>query len=269
MKLFMILLFLTSLSAFSSNNTLIEVTSINSPVKGAVAKFQIKVPSGFEIDSARYRIKNSTHIIDKSNKHEPLILLKQGLDYIAQIEVNKLPPGQYQFFLKVKDKKTKYEHDCKNKKYKTLKNYTNFVIDESMEVAIPNEKENNKTLEGIDQDNDGIRDDIQRWINELSETYEVKQALKQAARGLQLSIVNSDKGKEVALQSLDLFMSGKECIIAHKNFPNHRPLMDKLKQESLNTLNRTKSYLQTNHFAHGRMTTLPAGREEELGYCQF
>lgn len=266
MKLLFILFLLTSINVFSNNNTHIEVTSINSPVKGEVAKFLIKVPSGFEIDSARYRIKNSTHIIDKSNKHDPIVLTKQGLDYIAQIEVNKLPPGQYQFFLKVKDKKTKREHDCKNK---TLKDYINFVIDESMEVAIPNEKENNKTLEGIDQDDDGIRDDIQRWINGLSETYEVKQALKQAARGLQLSIVNSDKGKEVALQSLDYFEAGLLCFWGYKGFLGSNQIDDSMKKNYLNTLERTKSYLQTNHYAHGRTTSMPNSKNEYLLFCQF
>lgn len=39
------------------------------------------------------------------------------------------------------------------------------------------------TVDGVDADNDGIRDDVEIWINETAKGYNLNKALKQVARG--------------------------------------------------------------------------------------
>jgi hypothetical protein len=54
----------------------------------------------------------------------------------------------------------------------------NPVFEGITEPDFPNEEENNKTFEGVDANKDGIRDDIEIWINRISEDKEVRIATK-------------------------------------------------------------------------------------------
>lgn len=54
----------------------------------------------------------------------------------------------------------------------------NPVVDEVVEPDFPDEKENNKTLEGVDANHDGVRDDIEIWINRTAEDEYVRWAMK-------------------------------------------------------------------------------------------
>lgn len=53
------------------------------------------------------------------------------------------------------------------------------VFDGVVEPDFPNEKENNKTLEGVDINNDSVRDDIEIWINRTAEDEYVRIELKE------------------------------------------------------------------------------------------
>lgn len=54
----------------------------------------------------------------------------------------------------------------------------NPVFDGVVEPDFPDEKENNKTLEGVDSNHDGVRDDIEIWINRTAEDQYVRWAMK-------------------------------------------------------------------------------------------
>ena len=54
----------------------------------------------------------------------------------------------------------------------------NPIFDGVVEPDFPDEKENNKTLEGVDSNNDGVRDDIEIWINRTAEDEYVRLSLK-------------------------------------------------------------------------------------------
>jgi hypothetical protein len=59
---------------------------------------------------------------------------------------------------------------------------TNPMFDGEVEPPMPNPKDNDKTLLGIDTNNNGIRDDIDIWINRTGKTYNERMALRQLAR---------------------------------------------------------------------------------------
>jgi hypothetical protein len=58
----------------------------------------------------------------------------------------------------------------------------NPVFDGEAEPTMPDPKENDKTVLGIDTNNNGIRDDIDIWINRTGKTYNERMALRQLAR---------------------------------------------------------------------------------------
>lgn len=54
----------------------------------------------------------------------------------------------------------------------------NPVFDGVVEPNFPDDKENSKTLEGVDSNHDGVRDDIEIWINRTAEDQYVRLSLK-------------------------------------------------------------------------------------------
>jgi hypothetical protein len=58
----------------------------------------------------------------------------------------------------------------------------NPVFDGEVEPAMPDPSENDKTLLGIDSNKNGIRDDIDIWINRTGKTYNERMALRQLAK---------------------------------------------------------------------------------------
>jgi hypothetical protein len=105
-----------------------------------------------------------------------------------RVPVSKLPPGFYRLYVKIKDKKSQREQLFQ----KNFHDFVRFVISESMEVPMPDPKINNSTLAGVDSDNNGIRDDIQRYINENYQNKpSTKLALKQFAEAYQQKLTSS------------------------------------------------------------------------------
>ena len=54
----------------------------------------------------------------------------------------------------------------------------NPFFDGVVEPDLPDEKENDKTLEGMDSNHDGVRDDIEIWINRTADDEYVRKSLK-------------------------------------------------------------------------------------------
>ena len=198
-KLLSIMLILFSLSAIADNKNdnrrhrnykpnphcIFDVIPLNSPVKESVARFLIKTPDRFDIDEVSYQVKNSGRIFERPRAYQKINLVEGAEGKELRINVSKLPPGFYQLLVKVKDRSRK-EHHFKTK----FKDHAMFVIDNSLQVPMPDPVKNNATLLGIDSDNDGIRDDVQRWINEnlSNKPVDLKLAFKQYAVAMQASL---------------------------------------------------------------------------------
>jgi hypothetical protein len=99
-----------------------------------------------------------------------------------------------------------------------------------------------ETLEGIDSDGDGIRDDIQRYI---ALTYpgsqKTRAALRQLTFALDKSILESPD-EESALNNTELMHRATECLwYIHSD--QSIKFKNQLKAEYLNTLKRSRAYL--------------------------
>jgi hypothetical protein len=99
------------------------------------------------------------------------------------------------------------------------------------------------TLEGIDSDGDGIRDDIQRYIAlTYPDSRKTRAALRQAAIALQKIIIESSD-VESALNNTEHETRASECI-RYLRPEDGREIDNMLLAEFLNTLDRSKAYLE-------------------------
>jgi hypothetical protein len=104
-------------------------------------------------------------------------------------------------------------------------------------------EEGKATLEGIDADNDGIRDDIQRYIAlTYADSQKTRASLRQAAIALQKIILESP-GEESALRNTELETRASECI-RYIHPENGRRIDNTLMAEFLNTIERSRAYLE-------------------------
>jgi hypothetical protein len=101
------------------------------------------------------------------------------------------------------------------------------------------------TLEGIDSDQDGIRDDIQRYIAlTYPDSQKTRAALRQATIALQKIIMESPD-EERALRNTEVEARASECIwYIHPNDGSR--MDDTLMAEFLNTMDRSRAYLAYN-----------------------
>lgn len=125
-----------------------------------------------------------------------------------------------------------------------------------------------QTLEGIDSDNDGVRDDLQRWIvlnyywsqkrvASLRQYIGVNEEFLIDAGDKQLSIKHS-QDRERAIECADYVFGLSEMIKA----------TDELKSQLLNTEARSKAYIKANSQLGGTFSLriLPSQRKDQ---CKF
>jgi len=265
---FLVLLSFHAASESKSNKkeSIVEMTAINSPVKESTLKISIQAPEGFQPSSAKYLIKDAISLVDKSKKDTPLEITQSGSAFTASINVNHLSPGQYRLYLKIKDKKSGSEKEIKNTKRSVVKDYLNFVIDSSLEVKDPG-AEGKKTLLGIDSDNDGIRDDLQRFINTRTQG-EVQLAYKQYARTIQLRMMNHES-KELSNFYNHRMSNSIVCIQA---LGDEGYLLTELQSQLANTEQRVKARLNNMRHFHGEGTSEEVANtpiEQKSIFCEF
>lgn len=241
-----------------------DIVPIHSLVRGSIARFLLKTPAGFAIEEVTYKVSNAGRIFEKVADHRKINLVDTANGKELQISVSKLPPGFYQLFVKVKDQKQK-EHEYKNK----YKDHVMFVVDESVQVPMPNEKLNDKTVAGVDSDGDGIRDDIQRWINEeFADKPKAKMAMKQVAMGLQLNLL-SVANKEQSIIASNRYLNDLTCLDYTMGIDEGDAFRQKLKSKVLNTKDRHYADIKASDNFSGEGWTLPNTPEKKRALCAF
>ena len=101
------------------------------------------------------------------------------------------------------------------------------------------------TLAGIDSDNDGIRDDIQRYIAlTYPDSQKTRAALRQFTLALNKAVLESPD-EESALRNTELEARASECLW-YINSNQSIKMSDLLMAEYLNTMERSRAYLEYN-----------------------
>lgn len=267
MKRFTVLVcFLFSFSVLADNKnkapSLFEVIPLNSPVKGSNARFSLKLPSGFEVDKVKVKLVNANDLNKDQKKFEDINVVNNNE---LNVGVSELPPGFYRLYVKVWDKKNKSEHDFKTK----FHDFVRFVIDESLQVPMPDPKKNDATIGGVDSDNDGIRDDIQRFINEAyASDPKTKLAAKQAAMATQLELLNVNN-KEISILAVRKKLTSLDCLALIAGSKKGILIRKSIESQLLNTKDRLYADVKSNENFSGQGYEMPLTMEEKKASCDF
>lgn len=132
------------------------------------------------------------------------------------------------------------------------------------------------TVEGIDSDNDGLRDDVQRFIAlKYPDSELIRTMLAVYAKGLQVKIIDAND-EALSVKHMQESMMLTNCI-KHVRWKKNIKLLDwfnmedEIKAEVINTDLRIKKYKI--HNAHGENFTYfggsDTGPEEAKRHCPF
>ncbi|MDR3608500.1 MAG: hypothetical protein P4M08_14115 [Oligoflexia bacterium] len=105
-----------------------------------------------------------------------------------------------------------------------------------------------KTIQGIDADHDGVRDDVQRWIYAFAPNEPKKQmALRQMTRFYQEYSLNDEFNPDLIARGKEPLDRAVQCIYRTFNDEMHGYAEETyLKAKILNTYSRVKRYWENN-----------------------
>jgi hypothetical protein len=123
------------------------------------------------------------------------------------------------------------------------------------------------TLEGIDLDNDGVRDDLQRWASLVYiSDRESRLALLQIAKGAQ-QFIQASSPNQAAIAD-DVRSRAKDCMESFVGPYNLAELNKRMTLELLNTAERSAAYARASKSLGSRIYTLTS--EPQLrSACEF
>jgi hypothetical protein len=158
--------------------------------------------------------------------------------------------------VKVKGKDQK--GNLKKTDYKNVyHDFVKFVVSHPHTVAMPDPKKNAATLLGIDSDKDGIRDDIQLWIDSKSTSPKINLALRQYAKAITATFINKDDKNLSILATLEALRAndchGNLQLASGTSPQDIRKLHSELNAQFLNTRERIKANFQIEDNFHGQL----------------
>jgi len=144
------------------------------------------------------------------------------------------------------------------------------IVNEHTLPPEPNKEENDKTLLGIDTNNNGVRDDVERWIYETYDNPIERGIFMQSARAYQKVIVDPSKAHETVRYSDDvlscefywIYESSPKPFDKYKHFANRK----ELKKIQFNTLKRHMAYERYNAEFNGEVFGAPPTSKDK---CEF
>lgn len=248
----------------SSTNTTdtVNVLISNSPIieKNLILQLESDINfTSLTIDFHIQRSNNKKNIL--KNRLQNISLNKTAL---IQLDVSSIDPGFYNLFIKIKNNKSKLV----NLKLKQ-KEHLAFYISEKLEVQSPDKIQNNKTLLGIDKDNNGIRDDVQRLIDEQRDlSTNAKLALKQIAFNYQMAFANLNDKNLLTTASKEQ-TKGYLCLTEYLELQRARQITKLITNQILNSKERLEANQKMQSNFNGQAVEIPKNKDEILSLCSF
>ncbi|MCP4023080.1 MAG: hypothetical protein GY729_14660 [Desulfobacteraceae bacterium] len=169
--------------------------------------------------------------------------------------------GEYKGAIKLKKKK-KEKEEKKHPKTKPLK--INLTITENDGLPPDPGEAGKETLLGIDSDNDGVRDDIQRYIHyTYPDEEQVRNALSKRAVIYQEILSRSNEPETAEKLAGEVYCS-TECLFNIKKMAS-MDISAAFKAEFLNTEERTFAWIDFNKLLAGKVFFSPS--DEEIENC--
>lgn len=244
-----------------------EVIPLNTPVTDGLARFAIKEPSGFEIKEVKIKIHSARELVLKNKNYSIAKLIQNNKQKELHIDVKDYSPGFYRLYVKVKTKKDKdQEHQYRS----SYIDFARFVVEtKKPEVPMPDPVQNNATVGGIDSDNDGIRDDVQIWINNTyGDKPELRLAVKQMASAFQSRLLMVHD-KPLSIIATRKFLLSMDCLEVMVGFSGETSIRRKLKDLYLNTKDRLYADIKASGNYSGQVSSIPVDPEEKKSLCSF
>lgn len=229
----------------------LSATVLNNPVKESHLKVRIE---GVDDISAVFF----------SPKHEGIeiegdLKVEKGT-VIAEFSVSHLKPAKYEYRIRTRSKTGK-SHASEAASVA----FVRFTIDASLQVANPGE-EGTKTLLGIDTDNDGVRDDLQRYLNEnYGDKYNTLMALRQYAKASQ-KVFRTLSNKNENIKAMKEELNALECLMAIEQPDIASQIRKNFTRNILNTQERMYSEKKADLNFHGQGGELV---KDALSLCEF
>lgn len=153
-------------------------------------------------------------------------------------------------------------------KIKLADSSPNPVFDGEVEPSIPNKTDNDKTILGIDTNKNGIRDDIDIWINRTALDYNERMAMRQYAKDKQfwLKVCSEELVMDVK-KAEDGVANSHTCLRSTSNYLRKE---DNLIEKYINTITLNTSRRSCDNFynKHSRVVTILNAGDGYLN-CNF
>lgn len=163
--------------------------------------------------------------------------------------------------------------DMMRRKSFTVKNENNAVktFDGFVEPEIPDNRANDSSLLGIDKNNNGIRDDIEIWINRTWSTYNERMALRQFAQDLQYRLVSARENTEASIaHSMSMSYTSSMCLAFFWGFNKSEKIIKDLEVLTYNTRERENTLDNFKNFSYSFGSVVPGMHiGEEYKACRF
>ncbi len=116
------------------------------------------------------------------------------------------------------------------------------------------------SISGPDLDGDGVRDDINRWIDSQSFTEQQKKAVIQKARTMQQTLLVDSANKAAARAIAERNFAAIDCVWAafEAKSPIPSELTSRLEAMTANTRERAQRYIQYNAALGGMAFDMPS-----------
>jgi hypothetical protein len=117
-----------------------------------------------------------------------------------------------------------------------------------------NEKPTKGDIPGVDKDSDGIRDDVQEFIEKSSYPDDLKKAQKQYARTMQKVLLESSD-KERSIENARLLIRASLCTTyIERQLQTDEYTYQKIRSEILDTSERLDAWNQVNDHFNGQIS---------------
>ncbi|MDP9043245.1 MAG: hypothetical protein M3O01_00410 [Pseudomonadota bacterium] len=122
-------------------------------------------------------------------------------------------------------------------------------------------QDRNDTIAGTDADRNGIRDDIDRYINSLPDSEQEKKALRQDAAAIQATVVEDISNDSIRAKVASNIMKSTSCVGDTYGRPatRGRNRSKEIEKLTINTPLRRQAYSKFNQAMSGSVTSMPAG----------
>lgn len=127
-------------------------------------------------------------------------------------------------------------------------------------LRAPDTLDRSSSIAGPDANRDGIRDDINRWIDTQPYSQPEKQAVAQLAVTLQQSLLVNAKNKEEARRVMEAISKAMDCVRSTYGPESPKPpqIASHLEAITANTKERAMQYIQFNSALHGMTLNVPS-----------